>query len=166
MFHFLTNYLHIMAFKYTVTERKSLTKNGTRQRMQVARQVNLGKITLSQLAREIADITSLGRGDVSSVLTHLSEIAIRYAKMGYSVKLGDLGTLTPRLSAKAIPTTDKYTTDLIRRVNVRYTPSLEMKEQLRGVTYERFDPSEQAGTCPAPGPEPSKPSKEPDHSTL
>lgn len=148
-----------MSFRYTVSERKSLTKNGTRQVMQVASQVNLGKVSLSQLAREIADITSLGRGDVSSVLTHLSEIAIRYAKMGYSVQLGDLGTLTPRLSAKAIPTGDKYTTEHIRKVNVRYTPSLEMKEQLRGVTFERWDPREDA-KCPDPsahtGKEPGK----------
>lgn len=148
-----------MSFKYTVTERRVPTKDGKREMMQMASQINLGKVTLSQIAKEIADITSLGRGDVSSVLTHLSEIAIRYAKMGYSVKLGDLGTLTPRLSAKAIPTTDKYTTDHIRKVNVRYTPSLEMKEQLRGVTFEKWDPREDA-KCPDPsahtGKEPGK----------
>ena len=138
-----------MSFKYKVTERKVPKKGGGHELKQIARQVNLGKITLSQLAREIADITSLGRGDVESVLTHLSEIAIRYAKMGYSVKLGDLGTLTPRLSAKAVPTGERYTTDHIRKVNVRYTPSLEMKEQLRTVTYERWDPRKDA-KCPDP----------------
>ena len=148
-----------MSFRYTVSERKSLTKNGTRQVMQVATQINLGKVSLSQLAREIADITSLGRGDVESVLTHLSEIAIRYATMGYSVHLGDLGTLTPRLSAKAVPTGEKYGTDNIRKVNVRYTPSLEMKGKLRAVTYEKWDPREDA-KCPDPsvhtGKEPGK----------
>lgn len=90
-----------MAFRYTVTDRKVITKDGSRQVQQVATQMNLGRVTIHQLAKEIADITSLGRGDVSSVLTHLSEIAIRYATMGYSVKLGDLGTLTPRLSARS-----------------------------------------------------------------
>lgn len=138
-----------MALKYTVTDRKVITKDGSRQVRQVARQVNLGKVTLSQLAREIADITSLGRGDVESVLTHLSEIAIRYSTMGYSVSLGDLGTLTPRLSAKAVPTGDKYTADNIRKVNVRYTPSLDMKERLRAVTFEKWDPAKDA-KCPAP----------------
>lgn len=138
-----------MAFKYTITERKMLTKDGTHDRRQVATQMNLGKVTLSQLAREIADITSLGRGDVESVLTHLSEIAIRYATMGYSVSLGDLGTLTPRLSAKAVPTGDKYTADNIRKVNVRYTPSLDMKERLRAVTFEKWDPTKDA-KCPDP----------------
>lgn len=151
-----------MAFKYTITERKMLTKDGTHARRQVATQMNLGKVTLSQLAREIADITSLGRGDVESVLTHLSEIAIRYSTMGYSVSLGDLGTLTPRLSAKAVPTGDKYTADNIRKVNVRYTPSLDMKERLRAVTFEKWDPTKDA-KCPAPSahtepknPEPGK----------
>ena len=151
-----------MALKYTVTDRKVITKDGSRQVRQIARQVNLGKVTLSQLAREIADITSLGRGDVESVLTHLSEIAIRYATMGYSVSLGDLGTLTPRLSAKAVPTGDKYTADNIRKVNVRYTPSLDMKERLRAVTFEKWDPTKDA-KCPDPSahtepknPEPGK----------
>lgn len=138
-----------MSFKYTVSERKVLKKGGGHERMQIASQVNLGKVSLSQLAREIADITSLGRGDVESVLTHLSEIAIRYATMGYSVHLGDLGTLTPRLSAKAVPTGEKYGTDNIRKVNVRYTPSLEMKGKLRAVTYEKWDPKEDA-KCPDP----------------
>lgn len=151
-----------MALKYTVTDRKVITKDGSRQVRQVARQVNLGKVTLSQLAREIADITSLGRGDVESVLTHLSEIAIRYATMGYSVSLGDLGTLTPRLSAKAVPTGEKYSADNIRKVNVRYTPSLDMKERLRAVTFEKWDPTKDA-KCPDPSahtepknPEPGK----------
>lgn len=157
-----------MAFRYTVKERKTMTKDGKREPRQIATQVNLGKVTLSQLAREIADITSLGRGDVESVLTHLSEIAIRYATMGYSVSLGDLGTLTPRLSAKALPTGKKYTADNIRKVNVRYSPSLDMKEKLRAVTFEKWDPAKDA-KCPAPNPEPSKPSgegKESDHSGL
>lgn len=151
-----------MALKYTVTDRKVITKDGSRQVRQVARQVNLGKVTLQQLAKEIADITSLGRGDVESVLTHLSEIAIRYATMGYSVSLGDLGTLTPRLSAKAVPTGDKYTADNIRKVNVRYTPSLDMKERLRAVTFEKWDPTKDQ-KCPDPSahtepknPEPGK----------
>ena len=157
-----------MAFKYTVTDRKVITKDGSRQVRQIARQVNLGKVTLSQLAREIADITSLGRGDVESVLTHLSEIAIRYATMGYSVSLGDLGTLTPRLSAKALPTGKKYTADNIRKVNVRYSPSLDMKEKLRAVTFEKWDPAKD-DKCPAPGKPSGKPTgeeKEPDNGGL
>ena len=151
-----------MAFRYTVTERKTMIKDGTREPRQIATQVNLGRVTIHQLAKEIADITSLGRGDVASVLTHLSEIAIRYATMGYSVSLGDLGTLTPRLSAKAVPTGDKYTADNIRKVNVRYTPSLDMKERLRAVTFEKWDPAKDA-VCPDPSvhtepknPEPGK----------
>lgn len=138
-----------MALKYTVTERKSLTKTGDRKMMQVATQVNLGKVTIHQLAKEIADITSLGRGDVASVLTHLSELAIRYATLGFSIDLGDLGTLTPRLSAKALPLTEKYTPDAIRSLRLRFTPSKEMKIRLAEVTYEKADPKKDQ-TCPDP----------------
>lgn len=138
-----------MALKYTVTERKSLTKTGDRKMMQVATQVNLGKVTIHQLAKEIADITSLGRGDVASVLTHLSELAIRYSTLGFSVDLGDLGTLTPRLSAKALPLTEKYTPDAIRQLRLRFTPSKEMKIRLKEVSFEKADPAKDA-KCPDP----------------
>ena len=151
-----------MAFKYTITERKMLTKDGTHDRRQVATQMNLGKVTIHQLAKEIADITSLGRGDVTSVLTHLSELAIRYATLGFSVDLGDLGTLTPRLSAKALPLTEKYTPDAIRQVRLRFTPSKEMKIRLKEVSFEKADPAKDA-KCPDPSahttpktPEPGK----------
>ena len=160
-----------MAFKYTVTERKTMTKDGKREPRQIATQVNLGKVTIHQLAKEIADITSLGRGDVSSVLTHLSELAIRYATLGFSVDLGDLGTLTPRLSAKALPLTEKYTPDAIRQVRLRFTPSREMKNRLAEVSYEKTDPKKEQ-KCPAPSPAPGKPSgkpgeeKEPNNSAL
>ena len=156
-----------MAFKYTVTERKMLVKGGGRETRQVAQQVNLGRVDIDQLATEIAEVTSLGEGDVKSVLLHLAKQSVSYLTMGFSVQIGDLGTLTPRISAKAIPVGGKYTTDLIRRVNVRYTPSSAMKTRLKGVGYERWEPRDgEGGTCPAPNPEPSKPAKEPDHSTL
>ena len=138
-----------MAFRYTVKERKTMTKDGKREPRQIATQVNLGKVTIHQLAKEIADITSLGRGDVASVLTHLSELAIRYATLGFSIDLGDLGTLTPRLSAKALPLEEKYTPDAIRSLRLRFTPSKEMKIRLAEVTYEKADPKKDQ-TCPDP----------------
>lgn len=151
-----------MAFKYTVSERKTMIKGGSRELRQVATQVNLGKVTIHQLAKEIADITSLGRGDVASVLTHLSELAIRYSTLGFSVDLGDLGTLTPRLSAKALPLTEKYTPDAIRQVRLRFTPSKEMKIRLKEVSFEKAEPAKDA-KCPDPSahtepktPEPGK----------
>ena len=148
-----------MAFKYTVTERNVIVKGGGRETRQVAQQVNLGRVDIDQLATEIAEVTSLGEGDVKSVLLHLAKQSVGYLTMGFSVRLGDLGTLTPRISAKAVPTTDKYTTDNIRRVNVRYTPSSAIKTRLRGVSYERWDPREDA-KCPDPsvhtGKEPGK----------
>lgn len=145
-----------MAFKYIVTERKVITKGGGHERKQVAQQINLGRVDIDQLATEIAEVTSLGEGDVKSVLLHLAKQSVSYLTMGFSVQLGDLGTLTPRISAKAVPTGEKYTTDQIRRVNVRYTPSSAIKTRLRGVSYERWDPREDA-KCPDPSVHTTKP---------
>lgn len=92
-------------------------------------------------------------------IRQVAKQSVGYLTMGFSVRLGDLGTLTPRISAKAVPTEEKYTTDNIRRVNVRYTPSSAIKTRLKGVSYERWDPREDA-KCPDPsvhtGKEPGK----------
>lgn len=148
-----------MGFKYTVTERKMLSKSGQHTVQQIATQINLGRVDIDQLSTEIAEVTSLGEGDVKSVLLHLAKQSVGYLTMGFSVRLGDLGTLTPRISAKAVPTTDKYTTDNIRRVNIRYTPSSAIKTRLKGVSYEKWDPKKDA-KCPDPsahtGKEPGK----------
>lgn len=139
-------------FKYKVTERKVLQKGGKHEIRQVATQVNQGRIDIEDLAKEIADDTSLGRGDVKSVLLHLAELAQRYVSMGYSVDLGDLGTLTPRLSARAIPVEEKYTVAQIRKITPRFTPAPVFKSRLRDTSFE-VQREEKATTCPAPAPE-------------
>lgn len=148
-------------FRYTIKDRKMITKEGTYEPRRVAVQVNAGRITLDALAREIADDTSLGRGDVKSVLLHLAVVVGRYACMGYSVDLGELGTLTPRLSAASLSPEEEYTADAIRAVRLRYTPSMELKRRLSAVTFERQEEQEEGGEAPDPV-EPEEPEEDPD----
>lgn len=138
-----------------------LQKDGSHKRRQVATQVNAGKVSIDQLAKEIADDTSLGKGDIKSVLIHLADLTMRYVTMGFSVDLGDLGTLTPRLSAESLPLGEKYTAQHIRKVNARFTPAPAFKERLRGTSFELCKEKE-SGKCPAPkAPEAPETPKEP-----
>lgn len=139
-------------FRYTVSERKALTKGGRREIRQVATQVNHGRVNVDDLAKEIADDTSLGRGDIKSVLLHLAELTQRYISMGYSVDLGDLGTLTPRLSAETLPVGAKYTAAQIRKINVRFTPAPAFKSRLRDTSFEQVKDKdkEASASCSAP----------------
>ncbi len=159
--------------KYRIVQKKGLVKGGERKPMQVASQVNHGRITTRSIAEEVAQITSLGRGDVYNVLSTLSDVAMRYVSMGYSVELGEMGTFTPRLSAKAVPANEVYGREHIRGVMARFTPSVELKAALKAVTFELEETEEEkqkrkaskaGGTCPTPSPGheegPSKPKQE------
>lgn len=146
-----------MAFKYTITER-SMRLRGKKETIQVATQVHQGTIRTGEIARELQAITSLGRGDVKSVLEHLGDAITRYITLGYSVKLEGLGTFTPRIKSRAVPLGEKYTADRIKRLAVQFTPDRRLRSALEAVGFEcqRAD-----DTCPAPDPDPD-PDREPE----
>jgi predicted histone-like DNA-binding protein len=50
--------------------------------------VNDGKITKTDLAKEIVNMSALSRGDVSSVIENLLDILPKYLLMGKSVNMG------------------------------------------------------------------------------
>lgn len=135
-----------MAFIVKVVERKNRLKNNAMY--QHAVQVNLGMVETREVAQELQDFTSLSRGDVMSVLEHLGDVVARYNARGLSVKLGNLGTFTPRIKSKAIPAGEEYDASaLVTAVNMRFTPSVNVKSNLQKtrIVCQKAD-----GTCPAP----------------
>lgn len=138
-----------MAFKYTITERKNRLKGGTVMKQAV--QVNQGRITTREVAEQLQEITSLGRGDVQSVLTHLGDVAARYLREGYSVKLGELGTFTPYIKSKAVEADKDFTTDRIESIRVVFKPSGWLKEAMGKASFALH--RDEKGMCPMP-PEP------------
>ena len=119
-----------MAFKYTITERKNRLKGGT------------------VMKQAVQEITSLGRGDVQSVLTHLGDVAARYLREGYSVKLGELGTFTPYIKSKAVEADKDFTTDRIESIRVVFKPSGWLKEAMGKASFACL--RDEKGMCPMP----------------
>lgn len=155
-----------MAFKYTITERKNCLKGGTVMKQAV--QVNQGRITTREVAEQLQEITSLGRGDVQSVLSHLGDVAARHLREGHSVQLGELGTFTPYIKSKAVEADKTFTTDRIQSIRVVFKPSGWLKEAMGKASFALL--KDENGTCPMP-PEPDKSgkpaeTKESDHSGL
>ncbi|MDN4753840.1 hypothetical protein QYZ87_04745 [Porphyromonadaceae bacterium W3.11] len=123
-----------MAFQYKIIQRKNRLKDN--QVMQSAMQVNRGRVPIRDIAKRLEQITSLGRGDVMNVLTHLGEVVAEYIRLGYSVNLHELGTFTPRLSSRSVPAGEKFTADYIKGVNMRFTPSTYIKDELKQLQLE------------------------------
>lgn len=115
-----------------------VTYQGEKLDKQIAVQVNKGMISLDQIATEIAEDTSLGVGDVKSALTHLQIIIGRYLPMGYSIDLGDVGTLSPRIKSKSIPMGEEYKASYIKSLNARFLPSRTLKDKLNRAGFQRW----------------------------
>ena len=121
--------------KYRIIERAH-PGNPKAPKKQYASPVNAGKLTIKDLAKDIASRTSLTRGDVENVLISFLEGVPTYLKIGMSVKLGDFGTLRLNIKSESVEEGKKYDASKIKGVKIIFTPSSELKKSLDDVTFE------------------------------
>ncbi|GHT58159.1 hypothetical protein AGMMS50239_02130 [Bacteroidia bacterium] len=98
--------------------------------------VNDGKITKTDLAKEIVSISALSRGDVSSVIENLLDILPKYLLMGKSVSLGELGTLRVSFGSEGVENEKDFNAGKISGVRIVFTPGVELKKQLGDIHFE------------------------------
>jgi predicted histone-like DNA-binding protein len=98
--------------------------------------VNDGKITKTDLAKEIVNMSALSRGDVSSVIENLLDILPKYLLMGKSVNLGELGTIRVSFGSEGVENEKDFNTSKISSVKIVFTPSVELKKQLADIHFE------------------------------
>jgi predicted histone-like DNA-binding protein len=97
--------------------------------------VNDGKITKTDLAKEIVNISALSRGDVSSVIENLLEILPKYLLMGKSVSLGELGTLRVSFGSEGVENEKDFNAGKISGVKIVFTPGVELKKQMANIHF-------------------------------
>ena len=109
-----------------------------------ANPVNLGKKTLRDIARDIAGRSSLTRGDIENVLANFMDCLPHYLRDGFSVQLGEFGTMRPTLSSEGAATEKAFKTETIKP-RVVFTPGRELKSELSVNSYESVRKTEEAG---------------------
>ncbi len=97
-----------------IERRKPGTKTGPGKFY--ASPVNVGKKTLRDIAHDIAGRSSLTRGDIENVLANFMDCLPHYLRDGFSVQLGEFGTI-----------------------------GVELKTALRDNSYETVRKTEEAG---------------------
>ena len=99
------------------------------------------KVNEQQVAQEISDATSLTYGDCLNAIRSLCEIIMRYNRNSTRVKLGDLGTFSPAIHAKAKATLDDVTDNTIKKVYTRFLPSVTLNKAMKsaGVRLRQAD---------------------------
>ena len=97
--------------------------------------VNAGKKNLRDIAHDIAGRSALTRGDIENVLSNFMDCLPHYLRDGFSVQLGEFGTMRLTLSSEGAATVKAFKTETIKP-RVTFTPGVELKAALRENSYE------------------------------
>ena len=125
-----------------IERRKPGTKTGPGKFY--ASPVNVGKKTLRDVARDIAGRSSLTRGDIENVLANFMDCLPHYLRDGFSVQLGEFGTMRLTLSSEGAATEQAFKTETIKP-RVVFTPGIELKHELTANSYEAVRAKEEEG---------------------
>ena len=119
--------------------------------------VNAGKKNLRDISHDIAGRSSLTRGYIENVLANFIDCLPHYLRDGFSVQLGEFGTMRLTLSSEGAATVKAFKTETIKP-RVTFTPGVELKAALRENSYETVKEeksgSKEEGGGKTPGPLP------------
>ena len=100
--------------------------------------VTTGKAKTSDLAKEVAENTTLNAAELELALRLLSQVSRRRLAEGQSVDVLDLCTLTPTVSTEGAETeADFNMSSHLRKVTVRIRPKKELLEAVRSASLEK-----------------------------
>ena len=84
------------------------------------------------------------RGDVSNVLYNFIDCLPHYLRDGFSIQLGEFGSMRVTLSSKGSETEKAFKTETIKP-RVVFTPGTELKRKLAANSYESLRKKEEEG---------------------
>jgi len=97
---------------------------------------NEGVIDLYDLANQITKYSSLSLGDILNVLENMIDAVSLFLLMGRGVRIGRLGMLRIVLKSEGVSSPADFNYNLIHRVKLQFTPSVQLKKQLEDISYE------------------------------
>ena len=97
----------------------------------------INKVILRALAREIAEISTVSVVDTMAVIESLVQLIPRHIMEGDTVRLGDFGSFSVRLSSRGAASEEAFSVSHIEDVKVGFRPGKELKKALNDATFEK-----------------------------
>lgn len=120
-----------------------------------ARPVNAGNhLTAKDLEDEIVTMSTLTRGDIRNAMSCVAEVVERALRRGYSVDLGDLGTIKPVINSRYEERADKVSANSLKTPTIRFFPKKRMRDASKAiqVQVESMKTSGTGSSSPTPSP--------------
>lgn len=114
-----------------IPTKRTLNCNGVNKEVYLLKLNPVHPMDFDVLAKLIAERTTLTEYEVEFVLSELQTVMIENLELGRGVKLGRLGTFEPSLKAEAVENEQDLNLSTVKKVNIIYKPSLEIKKALK-----------------------------------
>ena len=122
--------------KYKMTARRNPVDPSAPKKYYASPVYN-GKITKKEIADDLVLISSLSRGDISSVIENLLDSVPKFMLRGYSVQLGELGTLRISFSSEGVDNPDDFTVAMVKGKRIVFTPGPAFRDILNRLSIEK-----------------------------
>ncbi|MDR2121265.1 MAG: HU family DNA-binding protein [Tannerella sp.] len=99
-------------------------------------QVHSGTVTLQDIAREIADRSSLSIGDVENVLANLVEVLPIFLKLNQTIRLEGFGSFHISVQSTGAEKAEDLTTNNVKNAKIVFIPSTELKGHIEHLSFE------------------------------
>ena len=103
--------------------------------------VNYGNVSSEALLQEVEAATTLSDSDAELLVKEFANVVIGYVANGHSVDLGVLGTLSPKISAKAVDSEKDCTAQTIGSIGVLYRSRKELTDDAKAMSITMLSSS-------------------------
>lgn len=103
--------------------------------------VNYGNVGSEALLQEVEAATTLSDSDADLLVKEFARVVIGYVANGHNVDLGVLGTLTPKISAKAVDSEKDCTAQTISSIGVLYRSRQELADDAKAMSITMLSSS-------------------------
>lgn len=91
------------------------------------------------VAKEIADETTLNPKEAEMAIYQLEKIMLRWLLEGKTVQLGELGSFRLTAKSSGVATEEDVTALQIKKLNLRFQPSKQLKEAIAKAQFVPVD---------------------------
>ena len=108
--------------------------------------VNYGNVGSEALLQEVEAATTLSDSDADLLVKEFARVVIGYVANGHNVDLGVLGTLSPKISAKAVDSEKDCTAQTIESIGVLYRSRQELADDAKAMSITMLSSSSSSAT--------------------
>lgn len=108
--------------------------------------VNYGNVGSEALLQEVEAATTFSDSDAELLVKEFARVVIGYVANGHNVDLGVLGTLSPKISAKAVDSEKDCTAQTISSIGVLYRSRQELADDAKAMSITMLSSSSSSAT--------------------